>query len=85
MTIQVELDPATEARLSAEAEALGVGLEEYAGFLLRGFVPDYPTGTGILTPESLGTMSEKMSKWSEKMPVLPIEANDRESYYGDRC
>jgi hypothetical protein len=84
MTILIELDPATEARLTAAANARGVQVQEYAGALIREGLPTSATGTGILTPEALERMSARMSKFSEKMPVLPPEANERESYYEDR-
>jgi hypothetical protein len=84
MTIQIELDPGTEARLTAEAEARGLALEDYASSLLRGSIPAYASGTGILTPESLKKMLKEMAKGSESRPVLPPEANDRASFYEDR-
>ena len=83
MTIQLELDPATEARLKAAADLRGLAVEEYAGALLRESLPVYATGTGKLTPESLREMMTGLAKWSDKMPVLPLEANDRESFYED--
>jgi len=85
MVLQIELDPATEARLVAEAEALGVSPEEHASSLLRNSMPTRPNGTGVLTLESLERLSRELSKFSEKMPVLPPEANNRESFYEDRC
>jgi len=84
VTISIELDPATEARLTAEAELRGVPVAEYASSLLRRFVPDYATGTGILTPESLEKMLTELARGSERLPVLPPEATDRESFYEDR-
>ena len=84
MTIQIELDPATEARLVAEAESRGLPVEEYATSLLRQSVPHDPRGTGRLTPEGFARMSEQMTKWSHKIPVLPPEATERESCYEDR-
>jgi len=84
MVLQIELDPATEARLIADAEAWGVSPEEHAGSLLRSSIPAYAAGTGILTPDSLKKMLTEMAKGSEKLPVLPPEATDRESFYEDR-
>jgi len=84
MTIQLELDPATEARLNTEAAARGLALEEYAGLLLRKSVPDYATGTGILTPEDLRQMLREIAQGSEKLPKLPTFAFDRASFYEDR-
>jgi hypothetical protein len=84
MVLQIELDPITEARLNAEAEVRGVAVEEYAVSLLRDSASDYPTGTGILTPEGLKRLSAELSRGSENLPVLPPEATDRESFYEDR-
>ncbi len=84
MVLQIELDPTTEARLIADAEIWGVSPEEHASSLLRRAIPQYKTGTGILTPESLKEMLAEMAKGSEKLPVLPPEATDRESFYEDR-
>jgi len=84
MTIQIELDPVTEARLISEAELRGVTPEEYVGTLVRNSVSSYATGTGKLTPESLREMLSEMAKGSENLPVLPPEATDRESFYEDR-
>ena len=84
MTILVELDPATEARLTAEAELRGVPVAEYASSLLRNSAPARTAGTGKLTPEGLKELTRELTKWSDKMPILPLEVNDRESYYEDR-
>lgn len=84
MTILVELDPATEARLTAEAELRGVPVAEYAGSLLRRSIPAHAAGTGKLTPEGLKELTRELTKGSDKMPILPLEVNDRESYYEDR-
>jgi hypothetical protein len=84
MTIQVELSPETEAQLAAEAVLRGIALEEYAGKLLQEAVRPYATGTGILTPESVQAMTKALTKGSEKLPILSLEANERASYYEDR-
>jgi len=84
VTIQIDLDPATEARLGEEAQARGLPLAEYASSLLRQSLPIFATGTGKLTIESLHRMLREMAIGSEKLPVLPPEATDRESFYEDR-
>ena len=84
MTIQLELDPATEARLKAEADVRGLAVEEYAGALLRESLPVYATGTGKLTVESLHEMLREMAKGSENLPKLPTSAFDRASFYEGR-
>jgi hypothetical protein len=83
MTIVIELDPATEARLTAEAEARGLAVEVYAGAVLRDSGPTYSAGTGKLTIQDLDRMTTKLTQFSDTMPVLPLSANDRESYYED--
>jgi hypothetical protein len=84
MTIQIEVSPELEARLAAEAAVRGMALEAYAGKVLQDHFPVYATGTGILTPEQVHALSERLSEGSEKLPILPPEVNERTSYYEDR-
>lgn len=84
MTIQIELDPETEARLTAQAVRRGMAPEQYAGEFLRDNLPHYAIGTGILTPGDVEELSRKLSEGSEHLPILPPEVNDRASYYEDR-
>lgn len=84
MTIQVALSAETEARLSAEAAARGIAPERYAGMLLQKALVPVASGTGRLTPEQLKELTEELTRGSEKLPILPPEANERESYYEDR-
>lgn len=84
MTIQVELNSETQARLAAEAGNLGMSLEAYAGKILREHPPLYATGTGILKPGDIEKMTQELTRGSENLPVLPPEANNREFYYEDR-
>jgi hypothetical protein len=84
MTILLELDPETEARLKAQAERRGIAPEQYAGEFLRENLPRYGAGTGILKPGDVKAMTKELQKGSEKMPVLPPEATERASFYEDR-
>ena len=87
MTILVELDPETEARVTAEADSLGVRVQEYVTSLIQKGLPSSAQSSvarGKLTPDALRKMSEKMTKWSDRIPVLPPEATDRDSFYEDR-
>jgi hypothetical protein len=84
MTIQVELDPETEARLKAQAVRCGVAPEQYAGEFLRDNLPTYATGTGRLTREDLRAMTRELQEGSENRPILPPEATERASFYEDR-
>jgi hypothetical protein len=84
MTMLVELDPETEARLKAQAMRHGVAPEQYVGEFLRDNLPNYATGTGRLTREDLKAMREELSRGSENLPILPPEATERASFYEDR-
>jgi hypothetical protein len=84
MTMLVELDPETEARLKAQAIRHGVAPEQYAGEFLRDNLPHYGAGKGRLTPEGLRAMTKRLQQGSEKFPILPPEATERASFYEER-
>ncbi|MGD0548379.1 MAG: hypothetical protein ABR991_11205 [Terracidiphilus sp.] len=83
MTIQLELDPETEARLKAQAVLHGVAPEEYAEKLLDAAIPSRPAGRGKLTREELHAMLERIGEGAENRPKLPTSAFSRESFYED--
>jgi hypothetical protein len=84
MTILVELDPETEARLKAQAVRRGIAPERFAGEFLRDNLPTYATGTGRLTREELRVMTRELQEGSENLPKLPTSAFSRESFYEGR-
>ena len=84
MTILIEISPQAEANLAADAILHGMALEKYAGKLLEDAATPYATGTGILSPGDVEEMSRSLSEGSEHLPILPLEVNDRASYYEDR-
>ena len=86
MTLQIELDPELKARLEEQAARHGMASEAYALKLLEGSLPAriQLTGTGRLSPGDVDAMTRELTRGSENLPVLPPEANDRESYYEDR-
>ena len=85
MTIQLELDAETEARLNALAAQQGVAPEQYASDFLRENVPPFSTGSGKLTMEEFHAMLKELQSGSENLPVLPTSAFSRESFYEDRA
>lgn len=85
MTIQVELNPETQARLAAAAQARGVALEKYAGTLLQEVLAPSATGSGKLTVEEFHAMLRELAEGSERLPNIPTEAFTRESFYEDRA
>jgi len=84
MTIQVELDLETKARLTAQAVQRGIAPEKYAGEFLRENLPFHGSDTGTLKPGDVDEMTKVMTAGSEHLPILPPEVNERASYYEDR-
>jgi hypothetical protein len=84
MTIQVELTPETEARLTAAAQARGVALEQYAGTLLHEVLAAPPAGSGKLSADELNTMLSEIAEGSDRLPLVPTLAFTRESFYEGR-
>jgi hypothetical protein len=85
MTIQIELDADTEARLKAQAVRRGIAPEQYAAEFLRNNLPFYGSiaGPKKLTSEGLRALTEELQRGSENLPTLPPEAFERESFYED--
>jgi len=84
MTIRVELNPETEARLVAEARSQGVPLEKLAERLLKQALIANSVPHGALTVDEFHHMLKGMAEGSEKLPNLPTESFSRESFYEDR-
>lgn len=84
MTIRVELDAETEARLIAQARYQGVPLERLAERLLAEALTECSPPQGALSVEEFHRMLHGMAEGSEKLPNLPTESFSRESFYEDR-
>jgi len=84
MTIRVELDQETEARLIAQARYQGVPLEKLAERLLAEALTESAPPTGSLSVEEFHRVLEGLAEGSEKLPNLPTESFTRESFYEDR-
>jgi hypothetical protein len=85
MTIQVELSPEAQARLTAEAVVRGIALETYAGRLIEQLVGSRVPGTGVLTPADVKAATLALTERSAHLPVLPPAATERASMYEDRA
>jgi hypothetical protein len=83
MTIQVQLNQETEARLLAEARAQGVPLEQLAEQLLRQAVAACSKPEGNLSVEEFHSMLDALAEGSETLPNLKTESFTRESFYED--
>ncbi len=84
MTIRVDLNPETEARLKAEARAKGLPLEKVAEQLLNEALTGRPLSRGQMSIEDFHRMLDAMAEGSERLPELPTETFSRESFYEDR-
>lgn len=84
MTIRVELDPETEARLKAEAHAKGLPLEKVVEQLLSEALTSRTSATGRMSVEEFQRMLDAMAAGSERLPDLPTASFTRESFYKDR-
>jgi len=84
MTIRVELNPETEARLIAEARAKGLPLEKVAEELLEEAVAARILSRAQMSVEEFYRMLDAMAEVSEKLPALPTEGFSRASFYEDR-
>jgi hypothetical protein len=84
MTIQLELKPEVVEKLSAEAKARGIGLEEYAESLLREAIAGQSAFHGVLSVKELRAMLEAVGKDSNRLPKVATSAFTRTSYYEER-
>ena len=81
MRIQLELNAEAMEFLAAAALARGIGLEEYAGILLREAMTTRSERRGNLSVEELHAMLNSIGKGSEKLPKVPTSAFTRGSFY----
>jgi len=82
--IQVELQPEVEARLAAQAQAHGMGVQAYVERLLnQALGVKNASGWRQPTTAEAAVFFETMAAKSEKIPQLPDEAFRRESFYQD--
>jgi hypothetical protein len=84
MTIQVELNPEAQARLSAVAQAQGIPPERVAQQLLHEALASHSAAQGTLSVEEFRRMLEALAAGSEKLPQLATESFTRQSFYEDR-
>ncbi|HVO61940.1 MAG TPA: hypothetical protein VMT53_13465 [Terriglobales bacterium] len=84
MRIQLELNPELMERLAAEAQARGIGLEEYAGLLMREAIATHSEPQGSLSIEDLHAMLHEIAEGSDKLPKVPTSAFTRETFYDER-
>ena len=79
MRIQLQLSSNLMERLSAEAKARGVRLEDYAETLLREAIATHTTPQEHLSLVELHRMLSAIAECAERLPKIPRSAFTRES------
>ena len=82
MAITLNLPPDVEARLAAQAQALGLQLSVYAQTLLQRQAAVGDSGQGVSLQQFEAEL-DGLAHGSDKLPYLPAEALTRESFYQD--
>jgi hypothetical protein len=82
MTVTIELKPEVEQRAKAEAEALGLPVEDYLEAVIESQLASSETTTGNSTPAERG---RAWAAWAvSHSPDTPVvHRDDREAIYGD--
>lgn len=73
MTIRVELNSETEARLKAEARAKGLPLENVAEQLLKEVLTERTLFRGQMSVQEFHRMLDAVAEGAERLPDLPTE------------
>lgn len=81
--IRIDLSPEMEARLHAEARAHGLEVVPYIESLLEQALSHNNSKPRRRTQKQMKQFFEAMSANSEKIPQLPDDAFNRESFYRD--
>ena len=84
MTIKIQLNAETEARLKAEVRAQGLPLETMAERLLNDALAGRSLPNGRMSMPEFHQMVKALAEGSEGLPDLPTESFSRESFYEDR-
>ncbi len=83
MQITVHVRPEIEARLTAEAQSRGLDLESYAEKILEKAASQAMPAEQARTFEEFRAALDALTRFSDKIPSLPVEAFSRESFYED--
>jgi hypothetical protein len=81
MTIKVELNPEMEARLAAEAWAIGIALEEYAQRLLQQAIDSTPRPRSRASQDEFRRFLDALASKAPSVPQLRAETFSREMIY----
>lgn len=84
MALTIALAPEKEQALRKEAERRGLSAQDYVTALIEDNLPARANGTmGRPSLEEEERLLDELASGSERLPVLPPEADRREWIYGD--
>jgi hypothetical protein len=83
MTIKVELNPEMEARLTAEARAFGIELEEYARRLLQQAIGSAQQPRSRASQDEFRSFLDALASKAPDVPQLRADTFTREMIYGE--
>ncbi|MEP7355234.1 MAG: hypothetical protein ABI824_18540 [Acidobacteriota bacterium] len=82
MGLLVQLNPVVQARLEAEAQALGLALAEYAAYLLEdATVHAEPPSAERTDPPEVQRWLDQLAQLSARIPAMPGETFSRDMIY----
>ena len=81
MAIQIELSPEVEARLAAEARAVGIAVEEYAQRLLQEAFDSRTVRSSRASQPEFRIFLDALAEKSLNVPELRSETFSREMIY----
>jgi hypothetical protein len=80
MTLQLQLDPASEAALQEKATRRGVSPEQYVKALVDEDI-HVPSDSSQASAGGLDDLFAKLHEWGKGLPDLPDSAITRDSFY----
>ncbi len=81
MTLTIEIDSGTLARLQRQAHLRGTDLEHVARQIIQDNLPQDPQD---LTMEEFDAIADELAALGTKLPVLPPDAYSRAAFYEGR-
>jgi len=82
MALTFQLDPEMERRLAEQARAQGVSIATYIQQILERYAAAQRSGEKLSDQEFEAAL-DAMTVYSDKIPVLPLEALMRDEIYRD--
>ena len=82
MAFTFQLDPEMERKIAEQARSRGISMEDYIQTILHQQLSLEKSGQK-LTDEEFEAALDALAAYSDKIPVLPLEALSRDEIYRD--